>query len=74
MCYLGISLPLSLRNPTGKLLVYVHSNMSENGRVLNVYEDKLLTEILNEEEMKQHTKLGCYRMSSFIISPLCLNF
>jgi hypothetical protein len=30
--------------------------MSINGSVLNVYEDKLLREILTEEEMKQHTK------------------
>jgi len=42
MCYLYISLALNFRNPTGKLLVYVHSYMSINGRVLNVYEDKLL--------------------------------
>jgi hypothetical protein len=53
--------------------------MSVNGRILNAFEDKLLREILTEEEMKQHTKWGCYIMGSFIIGPLyililrCLN-
>jgi hypothetical protein len=69
MRYLYIPLPLNLRNPTGKLLVYLHPYMSINGKVFNVYEDKFLREILNKEEMKQHTKWGCYIMSSFIIVP-----
>jgi hypothetical protein len=70
MCYLCISLALNLREPTGKLLVYLHSYMSANGRILNVYEDKLLREILKQEGEKQHTKWRCYIMSSFLIIPL----
>jgi hypothetical protein len=53
MCYIYISLALNLGNPTGKLLVYVHPYMSENGRLLNVYEEKLRWEILTQKEGKQ---------------------